>query len=93
MALETCPVVALGPVIILDRIPVPGMRADPQSLLGAVARLADIAVAVARLAGLQIAPSFDCMVARPFVRRKQSAGVARLALRWIENGVVRANIG
>jgi hypothetical protein len=68
------------------------MGADLQALSGTVTFHADIPVAVAALAGLEIPACFGGVVRRPPVRREQPAGVACLALARIEDRMVRPDV-
>ena len=81
------------PEIILDRIPVARMWIYSQAGPGAVAGQTDIAVAVARLAGLKVAPRLPGMLARPGVDRHYAARMAGLALGGIEQGMIGADAG
>jgi hypothetical protein len=49
---------------------------------------ADITVAVARLAGLQVPSGLDSVVGRPSVAGEEATGMAGLTLLWSENGMV-----
>ncbi len=62
MTLDAGFAAALRPEIILDGIPVPRVRIDPQPGPGAVAGLADVPVPVAGLARLEVAACFRGMI-------------------------------
>ena len=68
------------------------MGVDRQAGPGAVAGQADVAVTVAGLARLEVAPRFPCMVGRPGMGGEHSPGMAGLALGRGEAGVIRADV-
>ncbi len=80
VALDAGPTAALRPVITLDRTPVARVRIDLQAGPGAVALLAYIAVAVAGLAGLEVAARFNGMVRGPDMGGELAVGMTQLAL-------------
>jgi hypothetical protein len=68
------------------------MGAYLQALTGAVTFHADITIAVAALAGLEIPACFGGVVSRPPVGWEEPAGVACLALAFVEDRMVRADV-
>ena len=89
MAFLTALSLALGLILVLYGIPSPRMGIDHETLPCTVAGHADLAVAVAGLASLQIPARLDRMGRRPLMLGKQPSRVTGLALRGSECSVGR----
>jgi hypothetical protein len=63
-----------------------------QSLAGAVAFHANVAVAVAALAGLEVSSGLYCMIRGPLVGGEKAPRMAGLALCGSEEGMVRTDV-
>ena len=92
MTAHARPAAALVLVVSLYGIPVAGMRVYLQACSGAMTGHANVSVAVAGTAGLQVPPRLGCMIRRPLMARKDSATVARLALGGVEYGMIGPDV-
>ncbi len=96
MAYPTAAAAAATLEVVLDGVPVPGMGIYHETRIRtrAVTLEADIAVGVTGLAGAQIAPCLDRVIAGPGrVTGKLPAGVTALALVRGKTGVIRPHAG
>ena len=80
MTLDAASAVAFIPIIATDRAPVAWMRTSFQAGACAVALNANISIAVAALAGLEVPTRFPAMFIGPDMSRQHPAKMARLTL-------------
>jgi hypothetical protein len=94
VALDTASAAASTLQFVLDGTPVARMGIDLQTRARTVASNADVALAVAGLAGTQIAPRLDGMIAGPDIMAGQhTIGMAIPAVGFRETGVVGSYAG
>jgi len=93
VAFQTASPAALAFEPVLHGTPVPRVGIHLETCPRAVAFYTYIPLTVAGLAGAQVSPSLDGMIARPSVAGKKTARMAGPALGLREAGVIRPDAG